>query len=93
MADFVALTKAVADAESTKAILVAERREKRVTLPPGEFRAYNGFSRQEQLDVQAAVYEATKALQDALKEVRSDAVAQVIGVGTLSETNTPGGAS
>ena len=93
MSDFPALTKAVADAESAKAALVIERQEKRATLPPVEFRAYNVITRVQQLDVTAAGVTATKALQDALKVVRSDAVAQVIDVGTLHESNKVGGAS
>ena len=93
MADFTALQKAVADAESVKATLIAERQEKRATLPKMAMRKYNDDTRPQQLAVQAAVTAAEKALNDALKVVRSDAVAQVIGVGTVSETNTAGGTS
>ena len=93
MADFPALQKAVAVAESAKAYLIEERQGNRTTMPKAAFRAYNLASRQVQIDVQTVVTVAEKALQDALKVVRSDAVAQVIGVGTVSESNTVGGAS
>lgn len=91
MSDIAALVAAVEAAETAKADLVDQRRANRENLSPNDFKAYNESTRQEQKDVQAAVTKVTKALQAALTTVRSEALN--VAVGTLHETNTPGGTS
>ncbi len=93
MADLAALKAAVDKAEAAKETLVEERRTKRDTMPRPEFRVYNEATRAQQVDTQTAVDVTTAEFQKALNEVRADAVAQVISVGTLTESNTPGGAN
>lgn len=86
MTDIAALKTSCDQAEATKAALLVERRKKRVTMPKAEFKVYNEATRVQQVEVQAAVTAADKAFQDAIQNVRNDAVAQVIDVGTISET-------
>lgn len=88
MSDIETLKADLADAEAAKALLVDERRANRATMSPTAFRAYNEETRDQQIDVQADLQTATDAITAHLNNAR-----QEIMVGTLSETNTPGGAS
>ena len=93
--DFAALQDAVAQAEENKETLLDERRDKRFTLSKTAFLAYNKDTRAQQVEVQAELDTAETALRAAILEIRNDATAKAINVpiGTISETNTPGGAS
>ena len=90
MADIAALQADCVDAETAKTKLVGERRSKRDSMSKIKFRAYNAETAEEQRLVEADVTAANKAFQAALNEVRSDAVAQVVNVGTLNEGNQIG---
>ena len=95
MADLAALKAAVDAAETAKEALLDERRSKRDTMPKQAFRDYNAGTASKQVEVQAAVTAADSEFQDALKVIRADAVEAAINVavGTISESNTEGGAS
>ncbi len=93
MADLAALKAAVDTAEAAKVALLKERASKRAAMPKAEFKVYNFATRQQQLDIEADVTAANNAFNDELKVIRSDAVENAISVavGTMGETNTPGG--
>ncbi len=91
MADLAALNAAIEAAEATEVTLIDQRRANRESMSPTDFRAYNDVTREEQIFVQAAVVKARKDLQAALTTVRSEALN--VAIGTISESNTPGGAS
>ena len=95
MADLAALKAAVDAAEAAKEALLDERRTKRATMPKQAFRDYNTATHDQQLAVEADVVAATKEFQAELSVIRSDAVDAAINVavGTISETNSEGGAS
>ncbi len=93
MTDVAALQAAVQTAEAAKEVLLEERRTNRETMSRIDFRAYNEATKTQQIDTQATIDSTTAEFQKALNEVRADAVAQVIDVGTLTESNTPGGAN
>ncbi len=90
MADIAALQADCVVAETAKSELLAARAEKRAKMSRAAFREYNASTRDEQLVVTAAVNAANKAFKAGLDEVRSDAVAQVVDVGTLNEGNQIG---
>ena len=90
MTDIAALQADCVEAETAKSDLLAVRAGHRETMSKSAFRAYNAASAAEQLAVQAAVTAADQAFTDALNEVRSDAVTQVVDVGTLEEGNRVG---
>lgn len=85
MTDIAALKTACDEAEAAKAALIVERQKQRTTLPMVKFMAYNESTRAQQIAIQAACTVADKAFQDAIQQVRNDAVAKVINVGTISE--------
>lgn len=91
MSDIAALKSALDEAEAAKAALIEERREKRDSLSKADFRAYNETTKSQQLQAQAEVDKAEKALQEALNQVRSDALAQAVPVGTVKEGSSGGG--
>jgi hypothetical protein len=91
MADISDLQDACVAAETAKAELLVTRRANRDSMSKRGFREYNEATRAEQIQVEADVQAANQALQDGLNEVRSDAVAQVVDVGTLNEGNQPQG--
>lgn len=95
MADLAALTAALDAAEAAKEELVAERRVNRVVMTNADFASFNAATYQKQKDIQKAVNVTTKAFQAELKVIRADAVDNAINVavGTMSESNAPGGAS
>ena len=78
----------LATAEATKEALITERQDNRDTMSKMGFRAYNEETRAEQLEVEAAVTAAIGAITAHLNNSR-----QEIYVGTLSESDTVGGAS
>lgn len=90
MADIAVLQAACVAAETAKSELLAKRAEKRGKVSVAAFKEYNEATRAEQLAVQAAVTAADKAFKAGLDTVRSDAVTQVIDVGTLNEGNKIG---
>ena len=90
MADIAALQADCVTAETAKSELLAKRADKRAKLSKVAFKEYNEATRAEQLAVQAAVTAADKAFKAGLDGVRSDAVTQVINVGTLEEGNRIG---
>ncbi len=95
MADLAALKAAVDAAEAAKETLLTERRGNREVMSPRDFRAYNEATRVQQKNVEADVSAADKAFQDELKVIRADAVDAAINVavGTVSESETAGGAN
>ncbi len=95
MADLAALKAAVDAAEAAKEALLDERRANRLTMPKQAFRDYNASTQDQQLAAEAAVAAADKEFRAALGVIRTDAVENAISVavGTLSETNSEGGAS
>ncbi len=95
MADLAALQAAVDAAQAAQDSLIEERASKRASMPKAEFKVYNYATIQQQKDTQAALGAAILAFQAELKVIRSDAVESAISVavGTISESNTPGGAN
>ena len=95
MADLAALKAAVDAAEAAKADLVDEMNANRASMNNADYAVYNYATTVQQKDIQAAVMDATEAFQAELKVIRADAVDNAINVavGTLSETNAPGGAN
>jgi len=95
MADLAALKAAVDAAEVAKETLLTERRANKAEMNRKNFAAYNVATYQQQKDIEANLIAATKAFQDELKVIRSDAVDQAINVavGTVGESNTAGGAN
>ena len=95
MADLAALKAALDAAEAAKETLLVERRANKVEMNPGAFASYNAATYQQQKDIQKAVMNATEAFQAELKVIRADAVdgALKVAVGTISESNSPGGAN
>ncbi|KKL63655.1 hypothetical protein LCGC14_2172950 [marine sediment metagenome] len=91
MTELADLKVAVDTAEAAKDDLVTERRANRETMSPRDFKAYNESTWAEQIDVEKAVTAANKAFQSAATTIRSEAIN--VAIGTLSETNTPGGTS
>ena len=93
MADLAALKAAVDAAEAAKEALLDERRANRDSMSKKAFREYNASTRAQQKDVEADVFAADTAFNDELKVIRADAVDNAISVaiGTMGETNTPGG--
>ena len=83
-----ALVAAVDAAEAAKQVLLDERRGNRTSMTKVAFQAYNTDTRQQQVEVQAAVTAATAALQAHLNNAR-----QTILVEALGETGTLGGAA
>ena len=90
MADIAALQEDCVVAETAKAELIATRASKREELSKTAFRQYNESTRSEQLAVTESLRAANEAFTAALNEVRSDAVTQVVNVGTLEEGNQIG---
>ena len=84
---------AVDAAEAAKETLLVERRANKAEMNRKDFAAYNVATYEQQKNIQAAVDAADKEFQDALKVIRADAVDQAINVavGTIGESNTPGG--
>ncbi len=93
MADIAALQAECVVAETAKSELLSVRAAKREEMSKSAFREYNESTRNEQLAVSAAVTAADAAFKAALDGVRSDAVAQVVDVGTLNEGNQIGPSS
>ena len=95
MADLAALKSAVDAAEAAKADLVDEMNANRAEMNNADYAAYNVATHVQQKDIQAAVNESTEAYQAELKVIRADAADNAIkvAVGTLAETNAPGGAN
>jgi len=95
MADLAALKAAVDVAQAAQDSLIEERASKRASMVKAEFQVYNYATVQQQKDTQAALGDATEAFQAELKVIRADAVDKAINVavGTLSESNSPGGAN
>jgi hypothetical protein len=91
MTDLSALKIEVDTAEAAKETLVAERRTNRETMNRADWRAYNEETRSQQIEVEKAVTAANKAFQEAATTIRSEAIN--VAIGTISETNTPGGTS
>lgn len=95
MADLAALKAAVDAAEAAKADLVDEMNVNRAEMNNADYAVYNYATTVQQKDIQAAVNGTTEAFQAELKVIRADAVDNAINVavGTISESNTPGGAN
>jgi hypothetical protein len=95
MADLAALIAAVDAAQAAKSALKAERIEKRNTLLKQDFKDYNLVTGNQQREVHAALISAEKAYNAELKVIRADAADNAINVavGTISESNSPGGTS
>ena len=78
---------AYADAETEFEMLIAQRHEKRATLPKAEWRQYNDDTTDQQLEAQANLEEARKQLSRFHGTERG----QTVSVGPASESGQAGG--
>ncbi len=93
MADLAALMAAVDAARAVKTALKEERIHNRKTMVKQDFKNYNQATGDQQREVHAGLVAAEKAYNDELKVIRANATDKAIevAVGTIAESDSPGG--